>query len=121
MGAHYIGSYSRDDESKSDWLKYQTENWEINIRAVTETVGKHPQESYSMVFHSIRSEWIFLQHVAKMREKSFCEYKKFCRKPCYLVFSLGNELSTSRCRKSKYVSGKEIRYGPIEPTDISSR
>ena len=62
-GALYPGSYIRDGESKSDWLRERTLTCEKNINKISETEGGYPQESYAAVVSAIQSEWIFLQHV----------------------------------------------------------
>ena len=55
MGARYLGSYIRDDESKRDWLKERTETWERNICMIRKTAGKYTQESYAAVERAIQS------------------------------------------------------------------
>ena len=53
MGARYLGSYIGDDKSKSNWLKKRKDKWERNIRAVTKTAGKYPEEIYAAVAQAI--------------------------------------------------------------------
>ena len=38
-GAHYLGNYIRDDESKCDWLRERTLMWERNINTRSKTTG----------------------------------------------------------------------------------
>ena len=52
-GAHYLGGYIGDDESKHDWLKERTLTWEKNINTISEIAGKYPQESYATVVRVI--------------------------------------------------------------------
>ena len=42
-GARYLGGYIRDDESKCDWIKNRTEEWESNIRVLSKTADKYHQ------------------------------------------------------------------------------
>ena len=62
-GAHYLGGYIGDDESKRNCLRERTLMWENTIGTIRETAGKCPQESYAAVAHAIQPEWIFLQRV----------------------------------------------------------
>ena len=62
-GAHYLGGYIGDDESKHNWLRERTLTWEKNISKTRKPAGKYPQESYAKVVCSIQPEWIFLQRV----------------------------------------------------------
>ena len=62
-GAHDIGGYIGDGESKSNWLIEFTLKWEKNISMISKNAGKYPQESYATVVRAIQSERIFLQHV----------------------------------------------------------
>ena len=50
--------------------------WENNIRVITKTEGKYPQESYTIVVRAIQSEWIFLQRVTKYMEYIFVGVEK---------------------------------------------
>ena len=54
-GAHYLGNYIRDDESKCDWLRERTLTWERNINTRSKTTGKYHQEIYSTVVRAIQS------------------------------------------------------------------
>ena len=71
MGASYLGGYIGYDESKVDWLKNRTDKWDRNIRVVTKTASKYPQESYTAMYHAILPEWIFLHCVIKDTGRSF--------------------------------------------------
>ena len=62
-GAHCLGGYIGDDESKSDCLRECTMMWDKNIGTIRKTVGKYPQESYATMVCAIQSESISLQHV----------------------------------------------------------
>ena len=55
-GAHYIGGFIGDDESKRNWPKKCMETWERNIHKIKKTVGKYPKESYATVVRVIKSE-----------------------------------------------------------------
>ena len=55
-GARYIGGYIGLDKSKNDWLRERILTWEKNISTISETAGKHPQESYAAVVRAIQSE-----------------------------------------------------------------
>ena len=98
----YIG----DDEYKREWLKYWMEKRERNIYAVTKMAEKYHRESYATVVRAIQSEWKFFQLVTKDMKHEFREWKKFCRKPFCLVFSLENLKPSSFCRNYKYAEGK---------------
>ena len=63
MGAHYLGGYIGDGDSKHDWLREPKMTWENNINTIRKPAGKYPQESYSAVVRAIQPEWIFLQRV----------------------------------------------------------
>ena len=52
-GAHYLGGYIGDDESKGDWLEICTQTWKRNICTICETTGKYPHESYAAVVRAI--------------------------------------------------------------------
>ena len=75
-GAHYLGSFIGDDESKLDWLKYRTSKWERNIRSITKTAEKYPHESYATVVCAIQLEWIFLKCVTKDTGCAFAVVEK---------------------------------------------
>ena len=53
-GAHYLGYYIGDDESKLDWLREHTLTWEKNINTISETAGKYPQEIHATVVRTIQ-------------------------------------------------------------------
>ena len=42
MGARYIGSYTRNEESKSDWMRECMLTWEKKIGMIRKIVGKYP-------------------------------------------------------------------------------
>ena len=54
-GAHYLGGYIRDDQSKRDCLKKCTDMWEQNIYTISKSAGKYPQERYVMVLLVIQT------------------------------------------------------------------
>ena len=56
MGTCYIGGYVGYDKSKGDWLKNRTDKWERDIRALSETAEKYPQESYTADSCAVQSE-----------------------------------------------------------------
>ena len=62
-GARYLGGYIGDDDSKRDLLRERTLTWDKNINTISETAGKHPQESYAAVVCTIQLECISLQRV----------------------------------------------------------
>ena len=59
--ACYPVGFIRYNDFKHDWLKVRTHTWEWNITKISETTGKHSQESYARVVRAIQLEWIFLQ------------------------------------------------------------
>ena len=59
MGARYLGVFVGGDESKLNWLKYRTMKKDKDIRRITKTAVKYPQDSYATVVLAIQSEWIF--------------------------------------------------------------
>ena len=54
-GAHYIGGYISDDESKRDWLSERTLTWEKNTSMISKNTGRYPQDSYAAVVRAIQS------------------------------------------------------------------
>ena len=87
VGAHCLGGYIGDDESKSDWLRERTLTWENNINTVSRTVGKYLQESYAAVVRAIQSDWIFLQRVTWYTKDVFTGVEKMIMEIFCLVFS----------------------------------
>ena len=62
--------------------------WEKKIYTISETMGKHPQESYSAVVHVIQSEWIFIHRVTNNTGDIFAVVEKMLREMFCLTFSL---------------------------------
>ena len=60
-----MGGFIGNDESKHDWLRYRTLNWDKNINAITKMAGKYPQECCPSVVCTIQLEWIFFKRVTK--------------------------------------------------------
>ena len=59
------------------WYQFTTYFWIIvDIKVLSITAGKYPQESYSAVVHAIQLEWIFLQHVTWDTGDSFLGVEK---------------------------------------------
>ena len=59
-GAHYLGGYIGDDNTKRGWLKERMYMWERKICMIRETTVKYHHEGYAAVVCVIQSEWIFL-------------------------------------------------------------
>ena len=78
-GTHYLGGYTGDDESKSDWMRERTLRWEKNINTISKTAGKYPQESCAAVVRAIQSEYIFLQRVTCDTGGAFAGVEKMIR------------------------------------------
>ena len=95
MGAHYLGGYIKDDNSKRDWLRECTLTWENNISTISETAGKYPQESYAEVIRAIQSEWIFLQRVTWDTGYAFMGVKKMIRETFLPRFFFGKTKTLS--------------------------
>ena len=74
--ARYLGDCIGDDDSKRDWIRKRTDNWERNICTIIKTSGKYTQESYAVVVNVIQSEWIFLQHVTWDKGDAFVGVEK---------------------------------------------
>ena len=62
-GTPYIGGYIGDNNYKDDWLRERTLTWEKDIKTISKTAGKYPQESYAALVRAIQSEWIFISRV----------------------------------------------------------
>ena len=54
-GTSYLGDYIRVEKSKSDCMRECTLMWETNIKTISKTVGKYPQERYATVVQAIQS------------------------------------------------------------------
>ena len=78
-GTSYLGGCIGENDYKRDWLRERTLTWEKNINTISETVGKHPQDSYVAVVGAIQSKWIFLQHVTWDTGDSFVGVEKMIR------------------------------------------
>ena len=50
--------------------------WENNIKTISKTAWKYPQESYATVVRAIQSEWIFIQRVTWDTGDAFTGVKK---------------------------------------------
>ena len=55
----------------------RTEKWESDIRALSKTSKKYPQESYSAAARAVQSDWIFLQRVKKDTGQEFARLEIF--------------------------------------------
>ena len=78
-GARYLGVYIGGNESKIHWLRECVLTWEKNISMISKTMGKYPQESYTVVLRAIQSEWIFLQRVTWNSGDAFRGVEKMIR------------------------------------------
>ena len=52
----YLSGFIWDDKSKLGWLKDQTLMWEEKRLAITKTMGKCPQDSYTAGVRAIQLE-----------------------------------------------------------------
>ena len=75
-GTNYFGGYIGNNKFKSNWLRESTLTWERNIKSISETAGKHPQESYAAVVCAIQSEWISIQRATWDTGDSFAGVEK---------------------------------------------
>ena len=80
-----------------------------NINRISETVRKHPQESYAAVVCAIQPEWIFLQYVSWDTGDAFTGVEKIIHEtflPCLFfrktktLSPIMGDLSTTPVKKS---------------------
>ena len=119
-GALYLVGFIGDNESKRECPKYTTSKWEKNIRTITKTAGKYPQESYAAVVRVIQSEWIFLHHVKKDMGYVFLRVEKILQETFLPHILFGKpKTSPTYCRNLKYDDGQEIWPRPTRSGEIS--
>ena len=118
-GAHYLGGYIRDDESKSDWLIVYTLTCEKNISR-PEKLRLNIPRRVTPPWHAQYDQIMYFCNASPgTRGMNYWEWRRLFRKPFLLVLSLERKPPFTRRRSSKYNDGQKIWTGTPEYSDVS--
>ena len=100
-GAHNIGSYIWDDESKRDWMKERMEMREQNIRK-SEKPQENAHRKVSLRWYARSNQsGYFYNALLKIRGVHLGEWRKWFRKPFASYFLQKDKTPFTHCRRSK--------------------